>query len=138
MTENDFKYNMEDIYRLYFGIKNTYREILEHEDTYARFKVICRQYMITEVDPDTTLESHLYYLTPDRPEAEVYRKLGARVKLNVPAVKKGLFGREEKVYKEEVWKIADLMELSAHQKQFRGIVLSELQIPKLKLREFAR
>jgi len=29
------------------------------------------------------------------------------------------------------------MAISAHSKQFRGIVLSELQIPKIKLREFA-
>ena len=55
----------------------------------------------------------------------------------MPATKKGLFGKEQKIFKEEIWKIDDLLALSAHQKQFRGIVLSELQIPKLKLREFA-
>ncbi len=137
MTEKDFKYMMQDLYRLYFGIRCTYREILDNEDAYYRFKAVCRQYLVTEVDEDTTLESHLYYLTPDQPAADVYTKLGARVKLSVPAVKKGLFGREEKIYREEIWKITDLMQLSASRKQFRGIVLSELQIPKVKLREFA-
>lgn len=137
MTDKDFKYVMQDIYRLYFGAKCTYQEILVHEDTYARFKAICRHYLITEVDRDTTLESHLYYLTPDRPEAEVYSQLGTRVKLSFPFVKKGLLGREEKIYREEIWKISDLMELSARQKQLRGIVISEIQISKIKLREFS-
>jgi hypothetical protein len=89
------------------------------------------------VDPETTLESHLYHLTPDQPAAEVYRQIGARVKLSVPSVRKGLFGKEQKVFAEEIWNIDELMALSAHSKQFRGIVLSELQIPKIKLREFA-
>ncbi len=133
---NEFKYIMQDMYKLYFGARCTYRELLESEETYTRFKAVCRQHLITEVDEDTTLESHLYYLKPEDGAAEVYRLLGARVKLNVPTTKKGLFGKEQKVFKEEIWKITDLMALSAHQKQFRGIVLSELQIPKLRLREF--
>ncbi len=137
MTGNEFKYIMQDLYRLYFGIQCTYREILDSENTYYRFKAVCRQALITEVEEDTTLESHLYHMTPGQPEAEVYEQLGARIKVSIPSVRKGLFGREEKIYREEIWKITDLMQLSAHQKQFRGIVLSELQIPKIKLREFA-
>ena len=118
MTDNDFKYMMQDLYRLYFGVKCTYREILENEDAYYKFKAVCRQYLVKEVDPETTLESHLYHLTPDQPAAEVYRQI-------------------QKVFAEEIWNIDELMALSAHSKQFRGIVLSELQIPKIKLREFA-
>ena len=110
MTQDDFKYMMQDLYRLYFGVKCTYREILQNEDAYYKFKAVVRQYLIREV---------------------------ARIKLRIPAVKKDLFGREHKIFKEEIWKVDDLMALTAHQKQFRGIVLSELQIPKIKLREFA-
>ncbi len=137
MTSNDFKYMMQDLYRVYFGVQCTYREILENEDAYYKFKAGCRQKLVTEVEPDTTLESHLYYLTPDQPAAQIYRQLGARVKVNVPTVRKGLFGKEQKVFAEELTTIEDLMAISAHSKQFRGIVLSELQIPKIKLREFA-
>jgi hypothetical protein len=136
MTDNDFKYMLQDIYRLYFGVKSSYRELMENEDTYTRFKAVCRQYLMEEVDPETTLESHLYYLTPDQPAAEVYAGLGARIKLNVPVVQKGLFRKEQRIYKEEIWSVEELMALTAQQKQFRGIVLSELQISKRKLREF--
>ena len=84
MNDNDFKYMMQDLYRLYFGIRCTYREILENEDAYYKFKAVCRHYLITEVDEDTTLESHLYHLAPGDPCAEVYKAIGARVKLNIP------------------------------------------------------
>ena len=69
--------------------------------------------------------------------AKVYEAIGARVKLSLPGVQKGLFGKEHKIFREEIWKVEDLMALSAQQKQFRGIVLTELQIPKIRLREFA-
>ena len=134
---NDFKYIMQDLYKLYFGAKCSYREILESDGTYVKFKAVCRQCLITEVDQDTALESHLYYLTAEDKAAEVYRLLGTRVKLSIPVVKKGLFGREQRVFREEIWKIDDLLALSAQQKQFQGIVLSEVQITNLKLREFA-
>ena len=140
MTEpgsgNDFKYIMQDLYRLYFGAKCTYREILESDETYTRFKALCRHYLITEVDQDTTLESHLYHLTPEDEAAEVYTGLDTRVRLSVPSVKKGLTGKQQRIFKEEIWNIEDLMALSAHQKQFRGIVISEIQISKRKLREY--
>lgn len=137
MNRNDFKYMMQDLYRLYFGIRCTYSEILENEDAYYKFKAVCRNYLITEVEGDTTLESHLYYLTPEDPCAKVYEAIGARVKLSIPAVQKDLFGREHRIFREEIWKVEKLMDLSPQQKQFRGIVLTELQIPKIKLREFA-
>ena len=133
---NDFKYIMQDLYRLYFGAKCTYREIMESDETYTRFKALCRHYLVTEVDPDTTLESHLYYLAPEEEAASVYIGLGTRVKLSVPYVKKGITGREQRIFREEIWKVEDLMALSAQQKQFRGIVISEVQIPKRKLREY--
>ena len=136
-SANEFKYIMQDLYRLYLGVRCSYREIMDSDETYTRFKAVCRQYLITEVDADTTLESHLYYLAPGDDAAEVYRQLGARVKLSRPVTKKGFLGREHKLFQEEIWRIEDLMELNAGQKQFRGIVLSELQIPKLKLREFS-
>ena len=109
MAQDDFKYTMQDLYKVYFGVNSTYREILENEDAYYKFS----------------------------PEADVYRQIGARVKLSVPTVRKSFLGREEKVYKEEIWKASDLFELTAEEKERKGIVLSELQIPKIKLREFA-
>lgn len=137
MAQDDFKYTMQDLYKVYFGVNSTYREILENEDAYYKFKAVCRQYLTKNTDPDTSIGSHLFHMAADSPEADVYRQIGARVKLSVPTVRKSFLGREEKVYKEEIWKASDLFKLTAEEKERKGIVLSELQIPKIKLREFA-
>ena len=137
MAQDDFKYTMQDLYKVYFGVNCTYREILENEDAYYKFKAVCRQYLIRETDPDTSIGTHLMQMKDDSPEADVYRQIGARIKLNKPAVRKTLFGREEKIFKEEIWKVGDLLKMTPGEKESSGIVLSELQIPKLKLREFA-
>ena len=137
MAQDDFKYTMQDLYKVYFGVNSTYREILENEDAYYKFKAVCRKNQKKNTDPDTSIGSHLFHMAADSPEADVYRQIGARVKLSVPTVRKSFLGREEKVYKEEIWKVSDLFELTAEEKERKGIVLSELQIPKIKLREFA-
>ena len=46
MAQDDFKYTMQDLYKVYFGVNSTYREILENEDAYYKFKAVCRQYLI--------------------------------------------------------------------------------------------
>ena len=137
MAQEDFKYMMQDLYKVYFGVNSTYREILENEDAYYKFKAVCRQYLVKEADPDTSIRDHLMQMAADSPAAEVYRQIGARVKLSVPSVRKSFLGREEKIFKEEIWKVGELLEMTAEEKESSGIVLSELQIPKLKLREFA-
>ena len=123
MAQDDFKYMMQDLYKVYFGVNSTYREILENEDAYYKFKAVCRQYLTKETDPDTSIGTHLWNMAADSPEADAYRQIGARVKLNVPVVKKSLFGREEKVFKEEIWKVGDLLDMSAEDIESRGIIL---------------
>ena len=137
MAQDEFKYMMQDLYKVYFGTDSTYKEILDNEDAYYKFKAVCRMYLVGAAGPDTSIGNHLMSIDPESREAEVYRQIGARIKLSVPAVKKSFLGREEKVFKEEIWKAGDLFKMSAEEKERSGIVLSELQIPKLRLREFA-
>lgn len=141
MAENDFKYAMEDLYRIYLGARNSYRELLESDQVNTRFKVVIRQYLLPLVEENTTLESHLYYMTQGSREYEIYRQLGARVRLSRRmdrrGFSKGFSGRRNADYREEVQKIEELASLSPQEKERRGYILTELQIPKLKLAGFA-
>ncbi len=138
MEQNEFKYVLSDLYKIYMGAGLTYKEILNHIDANARFKSISRQYLMKEVEPDTSLESHLYYLQSDDPAAEIYETLGASVRLTHIIHKKTLFGKDEMIHKEEVWKVRKLFAMSSDEKQKAGMKISELQIPKIKLLEFIR
>lgn len=136
MAENDFKYAMEDLYRVYLGVKSSYRELLDSEQVNTRFKVVIRQYLLPLVDENTTLESHLYYMTPENEAFSVYRQLGAKVSLRRRLMKRRPAGRSRVIYREEELKIGELAAISPGEKEQSGIVLTELQIPKLRLTGF--
>ena len=62
VNEDDFKYYMQDIERNYFGARFSYQELLDNEMVPFKFKTIISKYIKDEVELDTTLESHLFYL----------------------------------------------------------------------------
>ena len=76
----DFKYFMQDTGSLYLGAKYTYQEILEDEMVTFKFKSIVEHYIMKDTDPETTLESQLYYMTPEQFSYKTYTQLKARVK----------------------------------------------------------
>lgn len=63
-TENrDYKYFMQDTGNVYLGAKLSYAEILRDEMVNFKYKSIVEHYIFKDTDPETTLESHLYYMT---------------------------------------------------------------------------
>ena len=117
MTQDDFKYMMQDLYRLYFGVKCTYREILQNEDAYYKFKAVVRQYLIREVDEDTTIESHLYYLEKDSESFRAYRKMKTKVTCMVPDTRRPPKEDGKPYYRQEVFTVDDLVKVPAQTKE---------------------
>lgn len=135
MAEKDFKYSMEDLYRVYIGVKSSYRELLESEQVNTRVKAVIRQYLLPLVDGDTTLESHLYYMNSEDEAFSVYRHLGAKVLLSRLS-RKRFAGGDRTVRREALLKIENLASFTPEEKEQNGFILTELQIPKLKLAGF--
>lgn len=136
-TNADFKYEMNDLTVLYYGAKYTYQEILDDVVSSFKLKHIIRIYFLNEVDPETTIESHLYYMEPESESALVYKQLKVKVRVSVPVIKKKLFGGEEKRYTEKIIPIEKFMEWTPEEKKQQGIVIHEVQISKLGLMSFA-
>lgn len=140
MTESgpaDYQYYLSDLYRYYFGVRYSYAMLLKQEDVPARFKAVIRQYLLSCVAAETTLESHLYYLRSGDPAYEVYQELDARIRLTAPVRHRDLFGREEILWKERIVKAEELAAVTPEEKQRQGYRLCELQIPRRRLREFS-
>ena len=73
--DNDFKYYMQDTGRLYFGARYSYAELMEHEMVPFKFKSIIEHYIMKDTEPDTTLESQFYYMTPEMFSCKTYMQL---------------------------------------------------------------
>ncbi len=132
VNEDDFKYYMQDIERHYFGCRYNYNELLGNEMIPFKFKTIISKHMKDDVDLNTTLESHLYYLTDDNFDYEIYKQLKGRVR--VSEYKNPL--AREKGFKEKVYTIPELVRISKESKEDRGMIIRELIISKLALFAF--
>lgn len=134
---NDFKYFMQDAGSLYIGAKYSYAEILENEMVTFKYKSIVEHYILKDTDPETTLESQLYYMTAEQFSYKTYMQLKARAKVSMLTDKKRLFGKTGVAYENKVIKLDELVKMNLAQKKKRGIVVQELVLSKLALMSFS-
>lgn len=97
-TENrDYKYFMQDTGSVYLGAKLSYAEILQDEMVNFKYKSIVEHYIFKDTDSETTLESHLYYMTKEQFSYRTYEQLKAKVKINILEDRKSFLVRERRV-----------------------------------------
>lgn len=135
--DNDFKYFMQDAGTIYLGARFSYAEILEQEMVSFKYKSIVEHYILKDTDPETTLESQLYYMSADQFSYKTYKQLGARVKVSVLTQKKSLFGKEKVVYENKVMKLDEIVGMNLAQKKKCGMIIQELALSKLALMGFS-
>ncbi len=135
--DNDFKYFMQDTSYAYLGAKYSYSEIMEHEMIPFKYKCIVEHYIMKDTDPETTLESQLYYMTPDQFSYRTYIKLKAKVKVTVLVQKKSFFGKEKMIYENKVMKLDELVQMNLAKKKQCGMIIQELILSKLAIMAFS-
>lgn len=135
--DRDYKYFMQDSGTLYFGARFSYQEIMEEEMANFKFKSIIEHYIAKDTDLSTTLESHLYYLTPEQFSYRTYEQLKARVKISVLEERRNLLGRKKTGYRTRVVHLDEFAGWNLAQKKKMGIVIQELIISKLALMAFS-
>ncbi len=133
VNEDDFKYSMQDIERYYFGARYNYQELLDNEMVPFKFKTIITKYLKDDVDYDTTLESHLYYLTKDGFDYKIYKQLKGRIR--VSQYKNP--DKKEKGFKEKIYTCEQLSAIEPEEKERLGMIVRELIISKLALFAFS-
>lgn len=133
VNENDFKYYMQDIERYYFGARYSYSELLNNEMVPFKYKTIITKYLKDDVDYETTLESHLYYMDPEGFDYRIYKQLRSRVRTSIYKNPDKI----EKGFKEKVYTIEQLVKLDKEEKERLGIIVRELIISKLALFGFS-
>ena len=133
----DYKYVLQDAGSLSLGAKFSYKELLQEEDVPFKFKVIAERYLSRDLDPATTLESHIYYLTKEGFACECFRQLKTKVKFSMRKDKKGLFGKERKGYTTQIMPLKDFVEKSVAWKKDQEVLIQEIVVSKLALMTFS-
>lgn len=132
----DFKYMLQDVSRIYIGAKYTYRELMQNPEAAFKWKSVIECYLLKETDPDTSLESDFYYMEPESFSYRTYEQLKAKLKISVLVEKQGKQGQTERVYREKVVSVEELVKMPLAQKKKDGIVVQELILSKLALVSF--
>lgn len=135
----DFKYVMMDTAFLYLGAKYNYGEIVENEDIPFKFRTIIEHYILPEMDAETTLESHFYFMGKSEFSYKTYQQLKIKVKVSRLITKKpflGFIGRPKRVYRSEIIPLAKFVEMTKAQKEQDGILIQEISVSKLALMSF--
>ena len=129
----NYKYSLQDTAKVYIGAKYTFAELLEQDEVAFKFRLIVERYILAEkeVDPEDTLETHLYYLKPDSFLVKIYDRIKTRVKINIIEEKKGIFGRGKKELN-----IRELTAMTPEEKEAKGVVIQEISMSKLALAGF--
>lgn len=132
----DFKYVMQDTYQMYLGAKYTFEEVVDNEEIPFKFRLIVERYVYQEIDPQTTLESHFYYLTDKGLLFKTYKHIKLKVKINILEEKKSLTAKSKMVYTTQILPIADFVKMTPAQKEAKGVVIQEICCSKLALMAF--
>lgn len=132
----DYKYFMQDTGSIYLGAKLSYAEILQDEMVNFKYKSIVEHYIFKDTDPQTTLESQLYYMTKEQFSYRTYQQLKARVKVSILEEKKSLFGKKKTIYVTRTMPLSAFADMNLAQKKAQGVVIQELMLSKLGLMTF--
>ena len=134
----DYKYVMLDTAFLYLGAKYSYAELIENEEVPFKLRSVFERYIIPELDPETTLESHFYHMESKEFSYKTYRQLKIKIKASRLVEKKGFLGlgKVKRVYRSEVIPLEKFVEIPKVQKERDGFLIQEIVISKLALMGF--
>ena len=136
MVYEDYKYVMTDTSSIYLGAKYSYEEILKSSEVPFKFQAVVEHYISKDTAPETTPESHFFYMTRDSFSYKTYEKLKTRVKVCEMTEKKGLFGRVKSQYIQKLYPLEAFCDINLAQKKMRGIVIQEIVLSKLAMTFF--
>lgn len=136
MKENDYKYILDSMTAVQIGSRFTYQELLDNIDLSYKYRCIIKQILFQEVAPETTLESHFYYMRPEDESCRVYQQLRSKIRIYVPVEKKHFGGKVSTEYEERVLSAAELASISPEQKKLMGLMIAEIQISRMGLMTF--
>ena len=134
----DFKYVMLDTAFLYLGAKYSYAELIENEEVPFKLRSVFERYIIPEMDPETTLESHFYHMESKEFSYKTYRQLKIKIKVSRLVEKKGFLGlgQPKRVYVSEIIPLDKFVAIPKEQKERDGFLIQEIVISKLALMGF--
>lgn len=84
MPDRDYRIVVQDMTNVYIGALLTYAEIMDLDEIPFKLKSILDHTILKEVDADTTISDHVFFIKYNDVSYKTYSDMHARFRLNVP------------------------------------------------------
>lgn len=122
---------MHDLTNVYIGAKYTYNELLVLDEVPFKLKTLISRFILREVDGNTKIEDHIFYLKETDMSYQIYKEMKARFRLNV--WKDESDGVKTPGYKSSTYRIAEILGNEELMRKKDITIVEELHITKLGL-----
>jgi len=136
-NENDFKFVLQDFSNIYIGMRMTYKEMAEAEDTPQRLKSALYMYVLPETGEDMRVCEHVLTMTPESRAFEVFKQLKGKFKVMTPIAVKGRRGNVRVEYKEQLYTVGDIVNSPELKEHLKPEYIMEYKFSKLHLAALA-
>lgn len=111
MTGNDldFKFVMQNFSDVFFGLRLTYKELAEAEDTPQKLKTAVYMYILPEVGEEIRICEHVLTMDESSKAYTVFSQLKGKFKVMIPVELTDRKGRTRTEYREKILKVSELV-----------------------------
>nr|MBQ8252224.1 hypothetical protein [Lachnospiraceae bacterium] len=136
-NENDFKFVLQDFSNIYIGMRMTYKEVAEADDTPQRLKTALYMYVLPEIGEDMRVCDHVLSMTSESRAYMVFCQLKGKLKVMVPVEVTDRKGNTRIEYREQLYAIKDFVDKAELKEKLKPEYIMEYKFSKLHLASLA-
>lgn len=136
-NENDFKFVMQNFSDVFLGLRMTYPELADHEDTPQKLKTAIYMYIIPEAGEDVRVCDHILVMNEKSKAYDVFARLKGKFKVMLPVEITDRKGKTRVEYREKILTVKELVSDSELKAQINPDYILEYKFSKLHLGSLA-
>ncbi len=136
-NENDFKFVMQNFSDVFFGLRMTYQELADAEDTPQKLKTAVYMYILPEAGEDTRICDHILTIDEKSKAYDVFSRLKGKFKVMLPVEVTDRKGKTRTEYREKILTVKELVSDSELKAQINPDFMLEYKFSKLHLGSLA-
>ena len=136
-NENDFKFVMQNFSDIFIGLRLTYSELGDAEDTPQKLKTAVFMYILAEAGEDIRICDHLLTIDEKSKTYDVFARLKGKFRVMLPVQITDRKGNVKTEYREKILTIQQLVGDEELKKQINPDYMMEYKFSKLHLGSLA-
>lgn len=136
-NENDFKFVIQNFSDIFIGLRMTYTELADAEDTPQKLKTAVYMYVLPEAGEDIRICDHILTVDESSKTYDVFSRLKGKFKVMLPVEITDRKGKTRTEYRENLLTMKEIVSNPDLKKQINPDYMLEYKFSKLHLGSLA-